>query len=417
MIVHRAHTVLPVAGPPLRNGWVAVDDGRIVACGASAPPPSAETGTAPFRHEPFVILPALVNAHTHIELSYLRGAVPPGDRFDEWIRTLVTARRHYRGTEAAIESAAREAIQEARASGTGLVGDVGNTSITIRLFDAAGMAAHVFYELIGFNAPDPDGLVRRARAHLDAIGPLGRDVRVSLAAHAPYSVAPGLFRALRRELDHGVKTISSLHLAESRDELEFLQHGGGAIRAALNDLGAWDPAWTPPRCGPVEYIARFGLLHRHVLIVHGGQLTDADLQLVKAAGATLVSCPRSNTWTGAGPPPLSRFFASGVPVAIGTDSLTSVDDLNVFNELAAARALAPEVAAARLLESATRTGAEGLGFGSELGTIEPGKRAALIAVRVPAAVGDVEEYLLTGIQPTDIRWLEGEPVSWGAGEP
>jgi cytosine/adenosine deaminase-related metal-dependent hydrolase len=107
-----------------------------------------------------------------------------------------------------------------------------------------------------------------------------------------------------------------------------------------------------------------------------------------------------------GSPPLEAFYASGVRVALGTDSLASVDDLNVFEEVAAARRLAPSVPASRLLESATRAGAEALGFGDELGTIEPGKRAELIAVRLPPGVADVEEYLVGGIQPADIAWLE-----------
>ena len=98
-----------------------------------------------------------------------------------------------------------------------------------------------------------------------------------------------------------------------------------------------------------------------------------------------------------------------VRVAIVTDSLASVEDLNLFRELAAVRALAPDVPAARLLESATWHGADALGFGSDFGTIEAGKRAELIAVRVPASVADVEEYLVGGIEPDAIRWLDVEP--------
>jgi aminodeoxyfutalosine deaminase len=118
-----------------------------------------------------------------------------------------------------------------------------------------------------------------------------------------------------------------------------------------------------------------------------------------------VTCPRSNEWTGAGRPKIAQFFASGVRVALGTDSLASVADLNLFAEMAAVREIAPDVPAAGILESATRSGAEALGFSADLGTIEPGKQAALIAVRVPAGVEDVEEYLVRGVQPADIRWL------------
>jgi 5-methylthioadenosine/S-adenosylhomocysteine deaminase len=95
-------------------------------------------------------------------------------------------------------------------------------------------------------------------------------------------------------------------------------------------------------------------------------------------------------------------------VAVGTDSLASVEDLNLFAELAYMRKLAPGVAASRLLESATLAGAQALGFAGEFGTIEPGKRAELIAVTIPRGVEDVEEYLLSGLQPDAITWLETE---------
>jgi 5-methylthioadenosine/S-adenosylhomocysteine deaminase len=148
------------------------------------------------------------------------------------------------------------------------------------------------------------------------------------------------------------------------------------------------------------------MVDEHLLAVHGVYFTDAELARLAAAGATLVTCPRSNRWTGAGVPPVERFYASGVRVAVGTDSLASVDDLNLFAELAEVRRLAPGVPAARILESATLAGAVALGFDSELGSITPGKRAQLLAVRLPAGVADVEEYLLSGaIEAGDLYWL------------
>ena len=119
-----------------------------------------------------------------------------------------------------------------------------------------------------------------------------------------------------------------------------------------------------------------------------------------------MTCPRSNRWTGAGTPPLESFYESGVRVAVGTDSLASVEDLNVFAELACMRTLAPHIPAARLLESATLAGARALGLADQFGTIDAGKRAELIAVRVPRGVDDVEEYLVSGLQPDAIEWLE-----------
>jgi len=145
-----------------------------------------------------------------------------------------------------------------------------------------------------------------------------------------------------------------------------------------------------------------------LIAVHGVRFDDDDLHRLHSAAATLVTCPRSNRWTGAGEPPIERFYASGVRVAIGTDSMASVEDLNLFHEMAEVRRLAPSVPASRILESATSAGAQALGFGAELGSIEPGARADLIAVRLPAGCADVEEYLLSGIQPSDISWLNQE---------
>jgi len=146
-----------------------------------------------------------------------------------------------------------------------------------------------------------------------------------------------------------------------------------------------------------------------VLAVHGVQMTREDLARLAAKGTTLVACPRSNAFTGAGAPPISSFYESGVAVAVGTDSLASTPDLNVFSELAAMRRLAPDVSAARLLESATLTGARALGFDAEYGTLEPGKRARILAVRVPGTVSDVEEYLLSGITPDQVFWVDESP--------
>jgi cytosine/adenosine deaminase-related metal-dependent hydrolase len=216
-------------------------------------------------------------------------------------------------------------------------------------------------------------------------------------------VSPALMRAIA-QVNAGRPL--SVHLGESAQEIEFLRDGTGEWRALLESLGVWNPAWTPPGAGPVQYLDDLGLVDERLLAVHGVHFTDAELARLAEAGATVVTCPRSNRWTGAGEPPVDRFYGSGARVAIGTDSLASVEDLNLFAEMAAVRRLAPRVPAARILESATRAGAAALGFAAELGSIEPGKRAQLLAVRLPANCEDVEEYLVDGIEPADIRWLD-----------
>jgi len=157
---------------------------------------------------------------------------------------------------------------------------------------------------------------------------------------------------------------------------------------------------------PVQFLDDSGLLDAHLLAVHGVQMSAADLGRLAARGTPLVTCPRSNAHTGAGTPPIAAFYESRVKVAIGTDSLASTADLNMFGELAAMRAIAPTVPARMLLESATLQGARALGFDAEFGSIHPGKLARVIAVEVPAGTDDVEEYLVSGIRPAQIRWVE-----------
>jgi len=396
--LYHAAWVLPVASPPIRGGWVAVRDGRVAAVGSGDP--LGGSGRHATDLGDVAVLPGLVNAHTHLELSALRGRVAPAATMPVWVCDMLAAR----GLDPPSVEPILAAIGEAHASGTALVGDIGNSLATIGPLAESPVSAVVFHELLGFNLADPVGAVAAAAAAI-ARAPATDRVRVSLAVHAPYSCSPGLIRAVRDWLDREASRPTSVHLGESPEELQFLRDGTGPWRDLLGALRAWNADWNPPGTDPVSYLEGLRFLDDRVLAVHGVHLGDAALDRLAARGATLVTCPRSNQWVGVGAPPVTRFYRAGVRVAIGTDSLASVPDLNLFAELAAVRQLAPEVPARLLLSSATRGGAEALGFGAELGAIEPGKRAALIAVRIPAGVADVEEYLLTGIRPSAVRWL------------
>jgi cytosine/adenosine deaminase-related metal-dependent hydrolase len=171
----------------------------------------------------------------------------------------------------------------------------------------------------------------------------------------------------------------------------------------LHRLGVWSEQWSAPHCDPVEYMHRLNYLQPGMLAVHAVHLRDNALARLAAGGGVVVTCPRSNVWVGVGLPRVAHFYAAGVAVAIGTDSLASVGSLNLFDELAELRRVAPDVAAASLLESATLVGARALGFGTTHGTLTPGKRADLVTVEVPGDVTDVEEYLVSGVPPSAVR--------------
>jgi cytosine/adenosine deaminase-related metal-dependent hydrolase len=397
----RAAWVVPIAAPPIRNGWVDVDDaGRIAGLGADASRPAdLDLGHA-------ALMPGVVNAHTHLELSHLRGRIPASDAFVSWVRGVM---RHRRGPEAAdageILRGIASGIADSLRCGTAVVGDISNTLAAYPALASSAISGVVFYELIRFNAPTPESVVGEAWQRIDALPP-STHVRVRPAAHAPYSVAPSVFAALGRSLAERSDRLSSVHLAESRDESEFIAGGTGEWRAFLDEVGSWNPAWRPAAVSPVQYLDDLGFITDRTLAVHGVQMTTADLSRLARRGATLVTCPRSNANTGAGTPPIDAFYASGVKIALGTDSLASTPDLNVFAEMAAIRRLGPRVRPAAILDSATRQGARALGFADDFGTIEAGKRGRLLAVAIPAGLTDVEEYLVSGIEPGQLRWVD-----------
>jgi aminodeoxyfutalosine deaminase len=402
--VHRGAWVLPISRPPIRDGWVAVDAGRIVGVGGPHDPPPVPGFYQPSLDEDptgprTAILPGLVNAHTHLELSWMHGRVEPAPTMPAWVERLLALRRTVGGDPAEPIIAA---IAEAHATGTALVGDITNTCAAYEPLADSDLSAAIFRELVGFNVPDAAALVADAAKQIEELMPLAW-LRPSIVPHAPYSVSPSLLRAIAAAA--GDRPIS-IHLGESAEEMQFLREGTGAWRQMLAALRVWTDEWSAPACGPVAYLDSFGLVNERLVAVHCVQLTDEELARLAAARATVVACPRSNAWTGAGTPPIERFYASGVRVAIGTDSLASVEDLNMFSELAAMRRLAPGVPVARLLESATRAGADALGFGDELGAIEVGKQAALLGVTIPPGVDEVEAFLVSGVSEAAVRWLD-----------
>jgi len=400
MIRYVSDWVVPVTAPPLSPGWVDVEHGRIVEVGSADPggvPASRvrELGAT-------AVMPALVNAHTHLELSVLKGKVPPAATMPEWVGRLLKRRAEI---GALTEAPIGEALSEVRASGTGLLGDIGNTTIAAPSLSQADMPVRLFREVVAFPS----------KVSEEAVGAAIDDLRhtqetyglaVGIAAHAPYSVGPSAFAALDAAAREAGGSARCIHLAESPEELEFLRRGTGAWRTLLEELGRWEENWVAPRCGPVEFLERMRWLQPGGIVVHGVQLTDDELVRLAELDVTLVTCPRSNVWTGVGEPPIERFFRSGVRLAVGTDSLASAPDLNLFSELALMRRLAPTVPGRRLLECATGHGARALGFAGECGALVPGARAP-IAVSVPARLDDVEEYLVSGIQPEQVDWLTG----------
>jgi aminodeoxyfutalosine deaminase len=372
--------VLPGGGAaPLRRGEVVIEERRVVEVRPTS------RGSAAEDLGPGVLLPGLVNAHCHLELSHLADHVRQAGDFVTWVDQLVSARAS--GDEPAhVRQAAGSAIEALVACGTVAVGDVSNGLLHLDLLGAAALRAVVFFELIGWDPARASRVMATAAARLQEVG--GRrpfdNVEVRLAAHAPHSVSEAVFRALGETGEP-----ASLHLAESREEGRFFLEGDAAWSAFLAARGLAHVSFNPPGLSPVRYLDRLGVLSRKggpLLAVHCVQVDLEDCRLLAERGVRVALCPRSNARLGVGTPPLPALLAAGVGLCLGSDSLASAPSLDVMDDARALHRSFPEVAPRVLVEMATAGGADALGL-PDLGTLGPGQRAALAyadATQTPA---------------------------------
>jgi aminodeoxyfutalosine deaminase len=406
-----ASWVLPVTGPPLRDGRVAVRDGRVVWVGLEGGAP-----TAPVRDlGPGVLLPGLVNAHCHLELSHLAGRVPFGGGFVGWIEALVASR----GPASALAPSARPAPAAAPARedtsraateaairlleerGTVAVGDVSNALGHLDLLGASRLSAVVFLELLAWDPARADATLLWAEGLAREMAPsLRPGLEVRLGAHAPHSVSPALLRAL---VERGGP--AAIHLAESPDESAFLRDGGGEWPAFLERRGLGHVSFSPPGASPVRYADGLGVLHPRLVAAHGVQVDGPDRETLARRGVNVVLCPRSNRNLGVGRADVPALLAAGVRLALGTDSLASVETLDVLDDAVLLRRQFPGLDPAAIVRMATLGGAEALGF-DDLGALAPGKRAALAFVAAGTPPGDPHAFLLSGearLRPVEAR--------------
>jgi len=381
-----ASWVVTVAGPPLRDGRVAVEESRIAWVGRAGDPGEP---AAPVRDlGPGVLLPGLVNAHCHLELSHLRGRVPTAPGFVPWIEALVAARAAGDGAEARAEAA--EAIRRLETNGTAAVGDVSNTLAHLDLLAGSSLQAVVFLELLAWDPAAAEATLASADRRLAALTP-APNVRMRLAAHAPYSVSPALFAAL---VARGGP--AALHLAESPAESAFLAVGEGDWPGFLARRGLGHVPFQPPGLSPVRYVDALGALGRGLVAAHGVQVDAADRALLARRGVHVALCPRSNRNLGVGTAPVPELLAAGVPLCLGTDSLASVESLDLLEDAALLFRQFPDLDPAVLVRAATLGGARALGLESDLGAIAPGRRAALAFAAAASAPDDPSRYLLSG---------------------
>ena len=405
-----ARHVLPVTGPPVKNGAVLLAGDHVVAVGPRDAVLREAGDAAPVTDlGEMALLPGLINAHVHLELSWMGGAEPPAGGWIAWLEDLLARRDSV--TSAQSEAAAEAAIAFLEARGTVAVGEVTNTGFTALPLARSRLHAVVFLEVVGFKPAEAETVLRQAAVRLDAlesdpdVKASGTRLRLALTAHAPYSVSSPLLKALAGRAGAAAAPLS-IHVAESEPEISFLQGQQGPLRDLLIRRGRWDGNGSllghPATGGPVELLDRLGALSPRTLAVHAVHLGARDFARLQTRGVTVVTCPRSNRRLGVGLAPVPKLLSSGIPVALGTDSLASAPDLDLFAEMAALRQEHPGLAPAAVLRMATTNGARALGLDAAFGAIAPGKSARLLQVPVPPGE-DPLEVVTRG--PETVQWL------------
>lgn len=375
-VAWHARWVLPIESPPIRDGAVVVDGDRIAWVGPSSLAQAA-------KHEHLgnaILLPGLVNAHTHLELAALRGFLEGLD-FREWLRVLTDVSRNVFDAQS-LWDASRFGVSEALRAGITTVADCSPTGAPLSAMIDAGIRGRVYLETFGPDAAQvPDSIlalqngVRQLRERVTHL------VDVGISPHAPYSVSPALFEAVARYARDEDLPVAT-HIAESAAEVDFVRNGAGtfADRLRLRNI-----VFSATNASPLELLERTGMLGPKTLCIHAIHVDSEDVRRISSSGSTVVHCPISNAKLGQGIAPVPEMLATGVVVGLGTDSVASNDRMDLLAEvrqavllqsLAASRPDA--VSASDALELATRGSARALGM-DDIGVLAPGRAADMCA--------------------------------------
>jgi aminodeoxyfutalosine deaminase len=411
----RARYLLPIATAPLENGALLVERGRIIAVGAYTELRHAAAELIDFGDA--LILPPLVNAHTHLELTHFpvwaaaQGVDTGPAPFIDWLQRLIRVKR--RVDPESLLPSLRDGIELSLSAGTGAVGDILSNYTARQGYQGSALRGRLFLETIGL---DP----LRIRQLLLEIGTITAEGRcghldLGISPHSPYTLTGQLLEEIFTFADrHHLP--AAIHLAESPAEVSFLRESRGELAEVFYPFLGWQGQLpSPARLSPTAYLARCHGLDASNLLVHGVQVAAADAALIAESGATVVLCPRSNAHLQVGRAPVELYRTAGVPLALGTDSLSSSDSLSIWDEMAFARqCFEGQISCRQLLEAATINGAAALGLDREMGVLAAGWGAHFQVLRpetLPSG-GQLEEFLCTPGRTAEVAalFLDGRDV-------
>ena len=381
--VWAAGLVLPVGAPPLARGALLTDEGRLIALGPADELLSCVPKSARRDFGRAILIPGLVDAHTHLELAALR--LPPAPMAD-WIVSLVRETRAW--PSSLFLASAKVGAAGALAAGVTCVGDITASGESPAAIADAGLRGVAFHEVLGLEGDRAGEVLERKLSalgrHHAYRGALPGQPAAGLSPHAPYTASPELYRAVLRACrERGLP--AATHLAESPEEARFLREGGGDFERMHRELGSPAGLFRPPGCSPAEHLDREGALGGLRLAVHCNQTGPADWERLRRAGAAVCLCPGSARFFGHPLADAAGMRWAGLSLCLGTDSRASSPSCSLLGEAAALGAAG--FGAEELLRLCTLAGAEALGLGGEgVGQLRAEGPADFAAVEPPGGV-------------------------------
>jgi cytosine/adenosine deaminase-related metal-dependent hydrolase len=367
----RAKWVFPILSQPILDGAVEIKNKKIVNVGKFKEISKEAVLAKIIDFGEMIILPALVNAHTHLELSALRSKIsPPSGDFISWVKNVIKLRENLSLVE--IKESAKAVLYHFWKEGIGIIGDVGNTALTLDLLCNSAFYGYFFHEVIsfkgGYNLKEIQ--VKSASSNF----------KITYSAHAPYSVSPLLLQAIK-SYNKKRKKLFCIHCAESIEEIKFLEKGEGPLLEFLKERGQWNENFVPPGVSPIKYLNSLTLLDEDTLLIHVIHIDEEDLKILKNTKPKICICLRSNLFIGVGIPKLKDLLSAGLDVCIGTDSLASNDQISIWEEIKTIYTYYPDISPEEILKIATFTGAKVLGY-DKMGAILAGYNPNILVIEI-----------------------------------
>lgn len=371
-----ADWLAPMTSPLMREGAVIIEGGVVIDAGPEQFLRQRHPDAIIEALGEALVLPGLINAHTHLELSDLVPLPYPGS-FVQWLEAMIA--RNASATPKRISQATQIGIEQCLRFGVTTVADISrNYAITRPLLGQSPLNAVSFAEITAMGKQRGE-LEERLHAAISVKG----NVRIGLEPHAPYSIEiDGYRRCVETALAMGMPLTT--HLAESKDETEFLADLGGPFRRLWDKLPWFDEAIPRFEGGPIRLAKATGLLDYPTLLAHVNYCDDQELDLLAAGKASIIYCPRTHRYFGHPPHRWREMIQRGILVALATDSCASSPNLNLMDDLRLLHEIAPEMRPQKLFELVTINAARAIGD-MGIGSIEADERADLVVFRTTSS--------------------------------